>query len=384
MSALILKPIYHDGEERIGLFSSDPSLKHQIKTISGTKWSSAVHCWHLPMTARAFQLVKEKLPSIKLEYSELGFYLRQRKPLQLLNEKEALSKARFQSICSHPLSEQNLSAFQAFHNLLILKGYSPRTIKTYGGEFYFMLRHLNQLYVNDLTKEQIQLYLLWMIEKRKCGTSHVHTAMNAIKFYYENVAGREKMYFQLPRPKKPHKLPSVLAEEEIVSLILNTANLKHRALLMTAYSAGLRVSELVVLRIRDIDSKRMMIHIHGGKGNKDRMVPLSQKLLVTLREYVKAYRPKDFLFEGQNGEAYSARSAQLVLAESKKKAGILKKGSIHSLRHSYATHMLEGGTDIRYIQSCLGHGNLATTMIYTHVSKLSLQNLQSPLDKLEW
>lgn len=170
----------------------------------------------------------------------------------------------------------------------------------------------------------------------------------------------------------------------MVSLLKSIPNLKHRALLMTSYAAGLRVSELVALKIGDIDSKRMTIHVKEGKGKKDRMVPLSKKLLETLREYFSEYKPKTYLFEGETGNAYSTRSAQTILQGAKKLAGIYKRGGIHSLRHSYATHLLEGGTDIRYIQSFLGHNSLKTTMLYTHVSKPKIESIGSPLDKLPW
>ena len=150
-----------------------------------------------------------------------------------------------------------------------------------------------------------------------------------------------KEFYDLPRPKKRLKLPSILSEEEIIALIQKTRNLKHRALLMAAYSSGLRVSELVSLKIRDVDSKRMLLHVREAKGGKDRMVPLSQKLLITLSAYVSAYKPKEYLFEGEGNKAYSSRSAQEVLKEAKQKAGIQKQGGIHLLRHSYATHLLE-------------------------------------------
>ena len=173
-------------------------------------------------------------------------------------------------------------------------------------------------------------------------------------------------------------------EEEVMDLIKRTENLKHKALLMTSYSAGLRVSELIKLKMADIDSRRMMIHIHEAKGKKDRMVPLSRRLLDTLRQYYIKYRPKVYLFEDENGNPYHSRYAQAILKAAKEKAGVLKKGSIHMLRHSYATHLLEGGTDIRYIQTFLGHGSLKTTMRYTHVSKLKIESIQSPLDRLKW
>jgi site-specific recombinase XerD len=295
-----------------------------------------------------------------------------------------LSKARAEILLNFPLSPENLEAFQKYQDLLKLKGYSKRTFTTYTNAFHFLLRLLGKVSIKSLTKQHLQSYLLWLLEKRGYSAQSLHSAINAIKYYFEHVEGIPKEFYDLPRPKKPHKLPSILAEEEVVDLIKNTENLKHRALLMTSYSAGLRVSELVNLKILDIDSKRMMMHVRGGKGAKDRMVPLSKKLLQTLREYFKQYKPKTYLFEGENGKAYSTRSAQDVLLEAKRKAGIHKKGSIHMLRHSFATHLLEGGTDIRYIQSFLGHESLSTTMIYTHVSRLKIESIQSPLDRLQW
>jgi site-specific recombinase XerD len=223
-----------------------------------------------------------------------------------------------------------------------------------------------------------------LINEKGYSEAAIHTMVNSVKFYFEKVEERGSEFYDLPRPRKAQKLPDILAEEEVAELIKKTENLKHKTLLMASYSAGLRVSELVNLKITDIDSKRMMLHIREGKGKKDRMVPLSKILLETLREYFQKYRPKEFLFEGEAGRPYSTRSAQLILAAAKKEARINKKGSIHLLRHSYATHLLEGGTDIRYIQSFLGHSSLKTTMIYTHVSKLKIESIQSPLDKLKW
>lgn len=230
----------------------------------------------------------------------------------------------------------------------------------------------------------MESYLLWLLQKKGYSEQHVHTAINALKFYFEQVEGRIKEFYDLPRPRKPQKLPSVLAEEEVVALIQTTQNLKHKALLMTSYSAGLRVSELVGLKIADVDSKRMTLHVREGKGKKDRMVPLSKLLLETLRQYFSRYKPKIYLFEKETGNPFDARYAQAILKAAKQKAGIGKKGSIHMLRHSYATHLLEGGTDIRYIQAFLGHGSLKTTMRYTHVSRLKIESIQSPLDKLKW
>jgi site-specific recombinase XerD len=243
---------------------------------------------------------------------------------------------------------------------------------------------LQEVSINDLKKEQIHSYLLWLIRKKKYSETQVHTTVNAIKFYFEKVENREREFFDLPRPNKPKLLPDILAEEEVIDIFKGIGNLKHRTLLMTAYSAGLRVSELVNIKVNDIDSKRMTIHIRAGKGKKDRMVTLSRVLLEILREYYIVYKPRIYLFEGSEGKPYSSRSAQIVMAKAKQVAQIRKKGSIHSLRHSYATHLLEGGTDIRYIQELLGHRSIQTTLKYTHVSVKNIQAIQSPLDKLPW
>jgi site-specific recombinase XerD len=318
-----------------------------------------------------------------IDAEALKRYLQQRKAL-LPMDKNVPAHSSFKMMVQYPLNAINLEALTAFRNMLLLRGYSSNTIRNYVNEFHQLLRLLGDRSVNGLTKEQIMSYLLWLLDKQGCSETKVHTTVNAIKFYFESVIGRGKEFYDLPRPKKPIQLPDILAEEEVVMLIHAVANLKHRVMLMLGYSAGLRVSEIVGLKNRDIDSKRMMIHIRGAKGKKDRMVPLSKKLLVMLREYYVEYRPKDFLLEGHNGGPYSARSAQKVLQVAKARAGIRKTGSIHGLRHSYATHLLESGTDIRLIQELLGHNSIRTTMRYTHVSRKDIGRIESPLDKLDW
>lgn len=311
-------------------------------------------------------------------------YLDQRKLALPMAVVPKISKVRSQQLIACPLSPENGVAFQNFKAQLILRGLSQSTFRSYTGEFYKLLGLLKQRPVSTLEKKNVLAYLLWLIQEQGYSECHVNHAVNAIKFYFEKVEGRGREFYDLPRPKKPKKLPGVLAEEEVADLIKKTENLKHRALLMAAYSAGLRVSELVNLTIEDIDSKRMVMQLRDAKGKKDRVVPLSHRLLDTLREYYKAFRPKYYLFEGEQGGAYSPRSAQAVLKEAKERAGIRKKGSVHLLRHSFATHLLESGTDIRYIQALLGHNSVQTTMRYTHVSRPKTDSIQSPLDKLRW
>jgi integrase/recombinase XerD len=302
--------------------------------------------------------------------------------VQPLLKRKVISRQRALIISTHPLSKENLEAFRKYQELLILKGYSQKTFHTYTNEFHLLLRLLKGVAVQSLERKHVQAYLLWLILKKGYSQEHCHTAVNALKFYFEKVEGRQHEFYDLPRPRKPQKLPQVLSEEEVVQLIHQTQNLKQKALLMTSYSAGLRVSELISLKVKNIDSGRMTILIEQGKGRKDRFVPLSTKLLEVLRQYYQKYTPKEYLFENEQGAPLSTRTAQAILHQAKEAAGIHKRGSIHLLRHSYATHLLEAGTDIRYIQAFLGHGNLKTTMRYTHVSKLKIETIQSPLDRL--
>lgn len=380
-----LQALHYQGQETITIhFSTSKTIDDTLKRIRGIKWNTSLCCWYLPLNKESYATIKGKMNGVAaLETSALKKYLQQRKAVQPLTGK--ICKQRAHLLVQSPLNQANLEAFTRFQAMLQLKGYSQSTQKTYCNEFHCLLRLLGTISVNGLTKEHIMSYLLWLIKKRRYSETHVHTAVNALKFYFEQVEKRPRAFYDLPRPKKPLKLPSVLAEEEVVSIIHNTTNLKHKSLLMTAYSAGLRVSELVGLKITHVDSKRMMILVEQGKGKKDRMVPLSQRLLETLRLYFKSYRPKMFLFEGDKpGERYGTRAAQKVLAAAKLKGKVYKKGSIHSLRHSYATHLLESGTDIRYIKELLGHQSLKTTLIYTHVSIKNIGNVQSPLDKLKF
>ena len=387
MLTLTIQPLYERGTEAIGVPQPlDKDLEYSLRKIKGIKWSGTHKLWYLPLSKPNFGLLSDALKGkALLDTTHLKQYLEQRKSVQLLRKRERVSKQRAQIMLQQPLSEENLIAFSQYQQLLLLKGYSPQTFRTYCGEFHLLLRLLKQTPVSSLSKEQVQAYMLWLLKHKRYSYTHLHTTVNALKFYFEQVEGRGKEFYDLPRPQKPSTLPPVLSEAEVVRVIQKTHNLKHRTLLLTAYSAGLRVSELVNLRVRDIDSGRMLIHIHEGKGGKDRMVQLSEVLLETLRAYYKQYKPTEYLFEGERkGEPYSSRSAQQVIKQAKSWAGVRKKGSIHMLRHSFATHLLEGGTDIRYIQELLGHGNLKTTLRYTHVSKLKLERIISPADRLKW
>jgi integrase/recombinase XerD len=219
-----------------------------------------------------------------------------------------------------------------------------------------------------------------LIKEQNISPSQQNQRISAIKFYFERVLHREKEYYTIDRPRKERKLPDVLSKEEIAAMIRSTENKKHKCLIAVIYSCGLRRSEAINLRIDDIDSKRMQVKIRGAKGRKDRYVPLAGKTLTYLKEYYKNDRPKVFLFEGNPEEKCSATSIYNVIKNTAKKAGICKRVYQHILRHSFATHNLEQGMDLRFIQELLGHESSKTIEIYTHVSQKDLQMFKNPFD----
>ena len=269
----------------------------------------------------------------------------------------------------------------AMEQELILKGYSNKTISTYLNEMKSFLKLIKHHDADSFDEEKLRAYFLYCHRVLLLSEATIHSKINALKFYYEQVLKRKKLFLQLPRPKKHLQLPKVISEEKIIKGLLLINNLKHRTLLLLAYSGGLRVSEVVSLQVKDIDSDRMQIFISRAKGKKDRIVPLSKSILELLRKYYKIYKPCLWLFEGQSkGMPYSVRSAQIIFKNAFLKLGLQKKCSFHSLRHSFATHLLENGIDLRYIQELLGHNDIKTTLKYTHVSKNALNLLESPLD----
>jgi site-specific recombinase XerD len=267
-----------------------------------------------------------------------------------------------------------------FKKLLTIKRYSYRTIKSYSNAlktFFLYFEHKNPENINP---SEIEQFINKMVLIDNISQSYQKVLVGSIKLFYNELLRKNyKLNYLYPdRPEK--KLPVVLDKSEIQLLLNSIQNLKHRAILSVIYSAGLRLSEVIEMKLNDIDSKRMLIKIVQGKGKKDRYVMLSEKLLIILREYYKEYKPKEYLFEGQKGGKYSARSVQAIFKEALRNSKIKKEASVHTLRHSFATHLLESGTDIRIIQQLLGHSSLKTTQIYTQVSSSKISEIKSPLD----
>jgi site-specific recombinase XerD len=261
---------------------------------------------------------------------------------------------------SHPTSRRQVP--QAYIDELERRRYSANTIRSYTKLFQHFINFFDPIAPEDLTDAHINEFQTYLVKKKKVATSSQNQYINAIKFYFEKVLGREKGFYQIERPVKEFKLPKVLTEKEVVALLSAVHNIKHKAMLLLVYSAGLRAGELIKLRVNDIDGEQMRVFIRGGKGKKDRVTILSQKALEVLRAYFKKHRPRVYLFEGQTGDAYSSTSLRAVFAKAVRNAGINKSVTLHSLRHSFATHLLEKGVDIRYIQVLLGHNSSKTTV----------------------
>lgn len=265
---------------------------------------------------------------------------------------------------------------------LKLKGYSSKTIKSYMSHTRLFLKYCHKN-AELISKDEINKYLLFLLEEKQTSHSYVNQAVNSIKILYSKIFKKDLLEISVVRPKRENKLPEVLSQKDVLRILDGVSNIKHKAILFLTYSAGLRVGEVVRLRVTDIDSSRMLIHIVQGKGRKDRYTVLSQAALEVLREYVKKCKPEKWLFPGDDSSKHiTERTVQKVFENTKNKAGIKKKVSMHTLRHSFATHLLEGGVDLRYIQELLGHQSSKTTEIYTHVTEKSIKNIQSPLDKI--
>ncbi len=271
---------------------------------------------------------------------------------------------------------------EGYLELLQRKRYSQSTIITYTTYFKQFLQNFPNQDLNTISHHQINAYILELIKIKKISPSQQNQRINAIKFYYEKVLDRKREFFRLSRPRKEAKLPTILTLQEVEKMFRFTKNQKHKCILMTIYSAGLRRSELINLRVADVDSQRMLIKVCGAKGNKDRFTLLSEMLVLELRKYYLKYRPVIWLFEGQGGGQYSATSIEKIFREAIKRARINKYVTPHSLRHSFATHLLEQGTNLRYIQELLGHRSSKTTEVYTRVASHALRKIQNPLDTL--
>ena len=338
----------HNGISRIAVyFEKNEALIARIKTFEGARWSASKKYWHLPD-----------------------------------NEENRLRFNLFSSTTLLPNAE-GIASINTFKRYLLSRRYSPNTINTYSEALKSFLTFCNTKSLQDINNEDVISYNNDFILKNKLSSSYQIQIVNALKLFFKIVKQTSIEIDKIHRPKREKILPNVLSKEEVKAILETPKNIKHKAMLSMIYSCGLRRSELLNLRPSDIDSKRNIVFIKQSKGKKDRITPLSPKILELLRSYYKECSPQTYLFEGrEKNTPYSARSLEEVLKKSIKLATINKPVTLHWLRHSYATHLLESGTDLRYIQELLGHNSSKTTEIYTHVSTKNIQQIKSPFDDL--
>ncbi len=273
-----------------------------------------------------------------------------------------------------------MSIITDFIKILELKRYSKQTINSYKSHLYLVHNHFNNKSFKAITDKELFEFIYYMVNIKKISASYQRQIVGSLKLFYIEIYNRAIPFEYLKVTQRENKLPVVLSKKEVMKVINNTNNLKHKAILSVIYSAGLRIGELLELKKIDIDSERMLIHVRAAKGKKDRYTVLSEKGLDILREYYKEYKPKDFLFEGQKGGKYSSESTGQFFKRALKKAKINKHATLHTLRHSFATHLLEDGIGIAHIQKLLGHNNISTTLIYTHIAKDAIEKIKSPFD----
>lgn len=363
------------------IFASTNILLHEkIRRFSMVRYSKIHDCYLLPAAPSIVE-------ALQLHFKPYGIQFLGKLPKGYLSEKNfrnrkqlLLSKTKGRIL--EQLPEYCHDFTNLFLNTLLAFNYSNNTIRTYGNAFIQFLKDHNYQNPKNLSKETLVAYLGSLMESGLSASSG-HSLVNALHFYYHQVLGDFSMEFKLPRPKKEKKLPVVFSMEECLQIFKSVDNPKHKLLLLMGYGAGLRVSEIVSLKWSDISFTDYKIHLKNAKGNKDRIVMLPYSIAKFLESYKTVYKGKYYVFEGQfAGEPYSTASVQTILRKALEKSGLTKKGSVHTLRHSFATHLLENGTDIRYIQQLLGHNNIKTTMIYTHITNEANNKIVSPLDRM--
>lgn len=347
------------------IFNYNIELTKEIKKMPFCKWNKQNNWWTIPYAEKFVNELKSHSKKLNLNFiyetETAGERQSKISPFDIPNYKD----------CPDEFTEK----------LKELR-YSEQTIKTYKSLFEEFINYYHKYDIDRIDDKMIKEFLRYLVNERKISISYQNQAINAIKFYYERVLGGQRKVYYIDRPRREKTLPTVLSEEEIALVLNAVENIKHKAILITIYSAGLRISEVINLKLTDIDSKRMQIRVEQSKGKKDRYTLLSPKTLHLLREYFLIYKPKKWLFEGQNGDKYSDRSIQNILRMAIEKTSIKKRVTVHTLRHSFATHLLENGTDLRYIQSLLGHESSKTTEVYTHITTKGFDQIKSPLDKL--
>ena len=369
--SITLKHLLIGQNKCIGLqFNSNKIIQALIEKLPNIKWSDIFKMYYIPNTKGNLDLIFKTFYGVT--WVNGNFFFKDK----IINPNNPdLNLERFRN---RKLKEGYKRCPESYFLKLELKRYAANTVKNYVSSFESFINHYNDKDLITINELEIRAYLQKLIHQGK-SNSYINLTINSVKFYYETVLGMPNRFYEIERPRKKKQLPKLLSKEEIIKMLQHTTNIKHRCIISLLYSSGLRRGELLNLKINDIDSKRMVIKVNCAKGNKDRVTVLSSSILSDLRNYYKDYKPKEFLFEGQNRQKYSGTSILKIVSKSAKKAGINKKVTPHMLRHSFATHLLENGTDIRHIQLLLGHSSTKTTEIYTHVANKSFKDIKDLL-----
>ena len=372
-------PIIYLNRQTIGLktyfyasFPFNRNIYTLFSSLKNSTWDSFEKAWVIDEASFP-------LENLLAHFKDKAEFIFQEKSLESAEYKKSMLRPIH---FLEPLDELKKEAIQNFICYLNSKRYSSNTIKVYSDSMSTFLRYFSMKDISDISNDDLIDFNNNYILKNNFSSSFQNQVVNAVKLYFSAIQHKKIDVELIHRPRREKVLPNVLSKEEVKAILDAPYNLKHRAMLAMIYSCGLRRGELLSLTKFDIDSKRMVVIIRMAKGKKDRIVPLSPKILSLLRDYYKSYSPKEFLFEGQGGGKYSEKSLENVFKQSLFKANNKKPVTLHWLRHSYATHLLESGTDLRYIQDLLGHKSSKTTEIYTHVSTKNIQNIRSPFDDL--
>ena len=369
---LTLKHLLIDNKKYIGLqFYSDKVINSLIKEFKDLDWSKEFNMHYIPNNKANLDTIFSLFRGIA--WINTNYFFEKSNSKQLDETFDISWYRKRKTYSDHKYCPAS------YLDKLEIKRYSNNTVKSYISCFEKFINHYPNIKIDQLNEKDVRDYILFLV-RRDLSNSYINQAINSIKFYYEIVLGMPNRFYQIERPRKEKKLPKILSNAEVKKLISATTNIKHKCILALLYSAGLRRGELLNLRPSDIDSERMLVKVNDAKGNKDRYTLLAKSTLKDLRLYYKQYRPKDYLFEGRKGDRYSASSVANIIKQTTKKARIKKHVTAHTLRHSFATHLLENGTDLRYIQILLGHNSTKTTEIYTHVASNTFNSIKNPLD----
>lgn len=359
-------------------FDYNTAINDQLRKTTQALWSQSMKCWYIGRD-------NFNLSSFFANFSELAWIdYRGLKENPVTTQDDRQKRQQINNeIKSRKLQDETQKQIQRFRDWMQQKRYSPNTIKTYSEAISTFLKYFHYKTTSVITNADLIDFNSNYIIKNGYSSAYQNQVINGVKLFFSFARSLKFDIEKTERPRREHKLPNVLSKQEMATILGAPSNVKHKTMLSLIYACGLRRSELLNLKPENIDSKRHLLVILNAKGKKDRVVPISDKVIEMLREYYKVYKPKIWLFEGQKqGEKYSEKSIQSVLKQALENARISKPVTLHWLRHSYATHLLESGTDLRYIQELLGHKSSKTTEIYTHVTEKSIQKIKSPFDDL--